>query len=840
MTAAGVARHGSGRWIALAAFAAFAVAPRASAQTTRLAHDVQPGSLDQVLPRIASEGGYQIVFDPTPLAARRLASPLPHGLPLAEAFARALRGSGLRAREAAPGVLVIEAVPADAAPAPLDSDIVVTALRRPTLLGRTAMGISAVPGATLRERRIYDNRTLRRQLPDLVQVSTGPLQRRLALRGVSGTGESTVGTYYGETPVSGPSGTGFDAGAIAPDIDLIDVERVELLRGPQGTLYGAGSMGGTLRTLFNRADPSRLSGEASVEASITAHGEPGAALDLVANLPLVREVLAVRAVVGRRREGGVIDNGRLGIRDTDDRRRESERVSLAWSPRDDLRLDATWLSQRNRIGDAGTAYLGDGRLKADQAVRVPSRERLTLGSATLHWTPPGVRVVATASHYDWQIVKQLDFTRVIDAQRGSTAACLRYAATIGAPGCDDATRAAYAGYLDTRLPAALYQPMSVRSTSGEVRVSDAGNGVSGWTVGMFLEHREDDVDSYAVRVDRPTGLVVMPLDVTGLRTIATMLDQQAVFAEVRHGLGAGITAAIGGRLYRYVRHAGGATPIPNLFTGTGAIERGDYRSHETGGNLKAELGWTPREDVFVYAVAAEGFRPGGVNITPELSDAERAYHADHLWSLELGTKAPRLFGHFGIEASVYRIDWDDTIFATNSANGAFIYNTNLSSVLIHGGEAQLTWTERRWRVALSASVVDARLAADTLLGTSDGVGHEGDRLPNIPTLTYAALWDWTILDHRDGTTLALGGGVTGNGASESTFNSDSAYREHNPARVLADLYLTARRGRWTARVGADNLFDALAPGRITSSGFALHQVYVARPRTITLGMTRRF
>ena len=806
--------------------------------------DVSGGerALDVLLPRLAAAGGYQILFDPRLLSGRWLDAPLPRGLPANTAIARALRGTGLRVREAAPGVLIVEAAPAPAEPAIVDSDIVVTALRRPTLLRRTAMGISAIPGATLSARRIFDDRTLGRQLPDLVQIPTGALQRRLSVRGVSGTGEGTVGTYYGETPVAGPSGTGFDAGAVAPDIDLVDVERIELLKGPQGTLYGAGSMGGTLRTLFNRADTAHLSGNMAAEAGVTAHGRPGGAVSGVLNVPLVTDTLGLRVVAARRREGGAIDNVRLGLRDTDDRRRASERVSLAWTPRQDLRVDAMWLDQRNRIGDAGVADRGAPRLSADRAVHVPNRERLWLANATVHWNPDDVHVVATASRYEWHIVKQIDFTRVIDRQRTSTAACLRYAAAMGAGTgtCDDATRAAFVAYVDARLPAALYQPMTVASTNGELRIGDAGDGASGWTAGLFLEHRRDSVASYTVRADAESGRIVRPLDVTGLRLIATALDQQAVFAEVHRAIGPTLVATLGGRAYRYVRHARGSTPIPNIITGTAGIAPGDQRSSESGGNLKAELAWTPRPGILVYATAAQGFRPGGVNITPELTDAERSYHADRLWSVEAGAKVPRLLDRLGVEASLYRIDWQDTIFAADSANGAFIYNTNLSSVLIHGGEVQATWTAPRWRFALSAAIVDARLAADTLTGTSDGVGHKGDRLPNVPVVTWAAIADWTVAGAPGGVIWTAGGGISGNGASWSTFNRDAAYRERNPARVIADAYVSARHGAWTARLGADNLFDALAPARVTSSGFALHQLYVARPRTITLGLERAF
>ncbi|ONF96980.1 TonB-dependent receptor domain-containing protein [Sphingomonas jeddahensis] len=810
----------------------------ARAQTASLQHAVLGGSLDRVLHAIGAAGGVQLLFDPA-LVAGHSAGPIAHRTPVMEALASALSGTGLRARTVAPGVIVIERLPSlESLSTVPDRDIVITALRRPTLLARTGMSLTVLPGNSVTERQVRDLRGLTRLAPELNAINTGPLQQRLSVRGVTGTGESTVASYFGDAPVSAPSGTAFDAGAITPDVDLVDIDRIELLRGPQGTLYGAGSMGGTLRTIFNAADPGRVAGEATVEAGITTHGAPGYAVNAMGNVPVIRDRLAVRAVASRRRSGGVIDNDTIRLGDTDRITRESERLLATWIPDDSVRVEATWLSQRNRIDDAGVTDGAAARLETLAPVRVPNRERLSLATATLHWAPDATRVTATASHYEWRIVKQIDFTRVLAAQRDSTVACQRYsmAAGVGA-GCGEAELAGYRAWLDTRLPGALYQPMHVEGTSGELRVSSGGVAATGWTAGMFLEHRTDAVASYAVRADAVSGEIVRPLDVTGLRLIDTALDQQALFAEYRHAISKRLAATLGGRFYRYRRTADGSTPVPNIVTGTGAITTGAYRTTATGGNGKAELTWTGEDGLMIYAVAAEGFRPGGVNITPELSDGERSYRADHLWSYEIGVRTPPFAGLLTAEAAAYRINWQNTIFAASSANGAFIYNTNLSGVAINGGELRFAWNGPRLRASATAAFVDARLTADTLLGTSDGVGHRGNRMPNVPRVSYALLWDWLFAGGGDTDAWTIGGAVSGNGPSQSTFNASSVFFERTPARVLADAYLLHRRGDWSFRLGVDNLFDALAPSRVTSSMFGLRQTYTVRPRTATLSIT---
>lgn len=818
---------------------AHAQQPATATAVARLPRDIPAGPVEVILRRIATDTDQQILFDPR-LVARLRAQPLARGTPLPVALAQVLRDHRLAARRAAPGLLVIEPLPVRdtataAAPPPPEGDIVVTALRHPTLLRDTDGSLRVIAGDRLELRGIRTLAGLSRALPALGATNTGPMQQRLAIRGVTGPGESTVGVYYGETPVSAPSGTGFDPGALTPDIDLIDVDRVELLRGPQGTLYGAGSMGGTLRTLFREPDAERMAGQVSVDGGITTHGGANAGMAGMLNVPLVADRLALRVVAGRRRDSGVIDNVRLGIADTDAVTRESERIAIAWTPDDDYRLDVLALRQANAIDDAGLSLRAAGRLATDAPVRLPNRERLALFGLTQHWSTGNLRVVSSLSHYRWRVERRTDFTNVLRQQNDSDRACLRYAASIGGQGCDNAMRAAFRAYLASRLPAILYQPMTVESTSAELRAGSDGNAPLRWTAGVFVEHRADAVSSYTVRADPGSGAMIVPLDVTGLRRIDTTLNQQAVFAEVERPVGAGLTATLGGRLYRYRRTAGGVVPVANIITGTASAAAQYYHAIDTGANLKAQLSWRSGGGTIVYALASQGFRPGGVNITPELDDARRSYRADRLWNYEIGVRAPSLpVAGLSLEGGLFHIDWYDTIFVANSANGAFLYNTNLSGVAIDGAELRLVYTAGGVRLAAEAAFNDARLTSDTYIGTSDGVGRRGDRLPNVPQMAWSASAEW----HGAGG-IALGVAATGTNGFDSAF-PDSPYRERTPSRLLIDAWLRWQSGPWQAALGIENLRDSLAPSRIASSAFGMGQRNPARPRTVSLTLTRSF
>jgi iron complex outermembrane receptor protein len=806
---------------------------------------IPAGRLNMALRQLATQTGQQIVFDPA-MVGRRTVAALHGPIDAERALKMLLSGSGLVARHLRPGVIIIVVAP-PARPSDVSTaiaqvaapDIVVTALKRPTALGDTEVSMDAVTGAQVSMRGAYDLRSAAALLPGLVPIATAPLQQRIAIRGVTGTGEATVGVYYGETPISGPSGTTFDSAASTPDIDLVDVERIELLRGPQGTLYGASSMGGTLRVLFNQPDATRWMGHVDAGTSVVQGGGMGGNIAAVLNAPIVRDTLAARIVVHRRTIGGYVDNDRLGIANTGGIVREGVRVGVGWTPSSTLRIDALALHQDTRIDDAGFWYPDLGRYRNDQPVRTPNRERLDLASVTAHWNPGEVTVVATGSHYRWTIVKEGDFTQVLARQATSEASCRRFAMLTGPTDCTPDQRSAFQAYLQTRLPGILYQPFHVESSTAELRLSSAGSGTLAWTIGAFVERRRDTAESYTVRADATSGLKAEPLDITGLRLLASALDQQALFAETSWAATPRLSATVGLRYFRYARTASGSVPIPNIITGTGAVGTGQYRRADDGTNLKAELAYRLPDETLVYVIASEGFRPGGVNITPDLTEQERSYDADHVWSYELGAKTKVAGGRLGLEGAVYHIDWSDTVYAASSANGAFVYNTNIGAVRIDGLEVKASLTLGAIRLTGSANYTDARLSKDQLLSTTDGAGKRGDPLPNVPRLAYG-LGAQTSVVVAGGKVATFGVDAVGATRTPTAFNDLGSYYEETPARFVIDANADIRLTQWRAGIGIRNVLNAVGATRLTSSAFGERQLYSSAPRTLMLSIDRDF
>jgi outer membrane receptor protein involved in Fe transport len=806
-----------------------------------MAHDRRPisipaGRLDAALRTLATRTGRQILFDPGVIGGRTTRGLRGARTPEA-ALRELLAGSGLAAHPLRGGIFIIVAVPPSAAE-PLSAgqlteggEVVVTALKRATLLQDTEISMDVVSGPELEQRGAFDLARAGALLPGVTLFNTGALQQHLAVRGVSGTGEATVGVYYGETPVSGPAGTTFDPGASTPDIDLVDVDRLELLRGPQGTLYGAGSMGGTLRVLFNRANPAGMDARGEAGVALTRSGSLGASASAMLNLPLIPNQLAVRVAAQRRRASGYIDNDRLAIHDVGAVDRESLRIGIGWTLSPSLRVDALLLQQRTRIDDAGFWSADLSRYHSEQATRTPNRERLTLGSLTLRWEQDDWVLVATGSRYRWRILKQGDYTEVLAQQRGDAAACRRYAGLPDEDACSAAQLSAFGAFLDTRLPSILHQPFTVESSSAEVRLSSPGDRAVSWTAGAFVEHRRDRAESYTLRADARSGTLIEPFDVIGLRLLSLSLDQQALFAEGRFALVPRLSATVGGRYYRYAREARGWVPTPNILTGTAAMDDTPFHSESEGTNLKAELAYRVPGGPLLYAIAAEGFRPGGVNVTPGLGKEARAYEADHVWSYELGAKTGG--GRpFLLEGAAYHLDWDNTIFSIASVNGAFVYNTNLGRVKINGIEAKAGLRLGVVSLTGAASYTDARLGEDQMIGTVEGTGRRGDRLPNVPRWTYTIAAE-ASRDLREDLVGTLGATVAASGATASAFRSGRFYEE-TAARLTVDLHGELVAGKHSLGLVVSNLFDAVAPIRLSSSSFGERRLYSSAPRTIAL------
>ena len=809
--------------------------------------DIPAQPLSQALNQLALRSDREILFSPSLTLGRR--SPTLAGSFTAEAaLARLLEGSGLTVRLEGRSFLVVSA-PRPSTPAPAESppeppsqpvamdSVVVTALKRSSLVQQTPISMTVVSGEQLSRLGVFDLEKASPLLPGLKLISTA-FGRRLVLRGVYGAGEATTGLYYDETPMTGPVGTTADPGVMAPELALVDVDRIELLRGPQGTLYGSGAMGGALRILFKHPDLAENSALVGASLSGAAHGGQAVGATAALNAVVVPQALAVRLTAYDQRQPGVIDNVRLGLKDVDASRVQGVRLGLLWEP--DTRFSAlvSATHQESHRGDISAWNDTAGPWRTVHAGRAPFDGDIDLAAATFKWRGEAVDLTAVSSWYRWKLTRRSDYSGVLLGERTNASGCTRMFSLTGS--CDSGQMASYTAYVDSVYPAILNQPAELTATIHELRAASTGEGPLTWTLGAYSEVRGDHIDSQVRHVDPLTGDLVEPAVLIGRRSIDNHLSQTAVFGEVSYAIAPETALTLGARRFDYVKRDRGAVQVANVVSGTWADYAIDARTEERGWSLKALASRQFAPGLFGYAQVSQGFRPGGVNVVPGLPESLAVYRSDRLNNYELGFKAQSDDRRFTANLAVYRIDWRDMQYAAQTQNRAFTYVTNIGAARIHGLEVEASAQRvAGWDFAGSLTLTDARLTADQLTNTAIGLGLEGDRLPVVPKVAASASMErrWTIAEDLTGR-LRFDGSYAG--LARSAFNAGNADYLKMGGYATFGASFSLEADAWTAELSVDNLLDRAGRASAARNTSGPVEYFGVAPRTIRVSLERRF
>lgn len=829
---------------ALAPSAALAGPGRSADVARRFDLPAQP--LSQALNQLALRSDREILYSPNLTKGRR-SLPLSGTFTAEDALTRLLAGSGLTVRLEGRSFLVlpapkpleeIDSPPSAPVAPPIDLDgVVVTALKRSSLAQQTPVSMVVVDGEQLSRLAMTDIERAAPLLPGLKLISTA-FGRRLVLRGVYGAGEATTGLYYDETPMTGPVGTTADPGVMAPELALVDVDRIELLRGPQGTLYGSGAMGGALRILFKHPDLEGDAASVGVSVADVAHGGQAVSGSAVLNAVAIPDVLAVRVTAYDQQQPGVIDNVRLGLSDVDGSRVRGARLAVLWekSPRFSALLSAA--HQSNHRGDISAWNDTAGPWRTVHAARAPFDGDIDLASAVLKWRGDVVDITAVSSWYRWSLVRRSDYSGVLIGERTNAAGCMRMFSIAAA--CSGAQMANYSAYVDSVYPAILNQPAELTARIHEIRAASVGAGPLSWTLGAYSEVREDTIDSQVRHVDPVTGALTEPPVLIGRRDIENHLSQSAVFGELSYAATTSTELTLGARRFDYVKRDRGGVQIANVISGTWMDYAIDARNHENGWSLKGLASHQFKPGVFGYAQVSQGFRPGGVNVVPGLPEGLAAYRSDRLTNYELGVKGQTADRRFSANLALYRVRWQDMQYAAQTQNRAFNYVTNIGAARIHGLEIEATAQRiAGWNLAGSLTLTDARLTADQKTNTAIGLGLEGDRLPIVPKVAASA-----SMERR----WALGGDLVGRvrfdgsyaGLARSAFNAGNAdYLKMGGYAVFgASAGLESRA--WTADLAIENLLDRAGRASAARNTSGPVEYFGVMPRTVRLTLERRF
>ena len=723
----------------------------------------------------------------------------------------------------------------DASNIPDANTIIVTAQKRAQVLLDVPQSVSVVSGAMLEKQQAKTFADYLKLVPGLQLSQSTPGEGRLIVRGVNTGGvASTVGVYVDETPFGSSSGL-VNAAILAGDFDTFDLSRIEVLRGPQGTLYGASSLSGVLKFVTNLPSTDRVQVRARTGIEAVNGGDLGYSGNLVVNVPL-GQTLAFRASGTYRKDAGFIDSIGTGGSDVkkniNDDRSYGGRASLLFKPNDRLSLRLTAIAQ-NIDADAPSIVESDpvtlkplyGRLSQSQFVPqfTNIKYRVYNGTGTFGL---GFADLTTSTSYSTQ--KQRSRTDLTN----SLSPLLQ--AIFG-------------------VPNELIEPQKTDNKKfiQEARLSSQSK-LLDWIVGGYYTSEKGLIvqDFTAVAPGTLTPIAGLPL--LAHAVVTSKYRELAGFADGTIHFGERFDLELGGR---YSHNKQSAHQVSDGALAGGFKDLPVARSSESVFTYSVAPKFKVNPNTAIYVRVAKGFRPGGPNILPPGAPAgtPTTYQSDSVISYEAGVKAVSADRRFSIDVAAFHIDWKRIqLFAT--VNG-FGVNANGGSARSDGVE--LTATARPVQgldLSVNGAYTNARLTAST---PPEVGGRKGDQLPFSPKLSVAFNGDyhWQV---APGTTAHVGGSFRHLSGQTATYDRDfvaahGRQRHVRPYGVI-DFLAGVDFGRFNVEAYLKNVGNSHGVtsttgltvfGASPDTGFPIYPngaigTGIIRPRTIGLSLGTHF
>jgi iron complex outermembrane receptor protein len=667
-------------------------------------------------------------------------------------------------------------------------EIVVTAQKREERLQDVPLSVSAVTGEEIAAKGITSLEDLQYSVPGLSMASFGPGQENVQIRGVSGIlGRPTTGQYLDEMSISG------DDSNNTIHENLREMQRVEVLRGPQATLYGEGSMGGTIRYITTPPDLDAYSGSLEAAGGEASGGAESYRGNLIANVPLIAGTLGLRLVGGYEKNGGWIDNAFTGRNDVNGSVTKTVRAALRALPNDRIELSLLLLHQQNDQDN------GDFAVNHVSTATVPTydRDRYSLVAATARYDFDGAELVESAGYIDHDTQEQFDFTPYLQPI---------LVAGLGVP---------------PSFVSQIFNPESewTRAFNDELRLTSNGQAAFNWTVGAFYRNSKMQ-QTNEVRTQPGS----FPFEI--LNTPAAFRSSSySLYAEGSYRLSDKLTALAGVRFYHDTEHIG--SNQVTFGVPTSDFDQASFHSVNPRFNLRYEF--SPVS--MVYANAAEGFRSGGFNVGTPPGPA--TFAPDHIWTFEIGTKQELWERRLQFDGAVYYSRWSDVqsayfppgtagIVVTENAGRAGGWGTDLSFTarLIEG--LKLTATYGWNNLAFKADTADK---------------NAGDPVDYAPRKSFSV-----SLDYR----RALGTRSTGFLRADYQYSGSAqvSIRDFGeiiplPARGMLNLRAGVDFGSFEASLFATNALNNSTPIQIGPYA-AVAQNVEQRPRTVGVNLRLHF
>lgn len=694
---------------------------------------------------------------------------------------------------APPPAVIRPPVPVPIESATLLSDVVVTSPRHPDITERVPSAIAAVSGSQLDLARANDLGSVASLTAGMTVTNLGSGRNKILLRGMSdgaftGLTQSTVALYLDQTPIT--------YSAPDPDLKLIDVERIELLRGPQGTLYGTGPIGGVVHIVTRRPDFDDTDLRLSLTQSRTRGGGPNSDYSAVGNLPLFDGALAVRGNIYQEKFGGYINDVSLNLHRVNEGDRRGGRLAVSANIAPGWIGTAGYNHQTIESEDTHYVFRTLGGLARANLVREPHRNDFDETYLSLTGEGDWGRLTGSLAHVKHRFNS-------------------RYDASSALPIFGSINRIG-----------ALDEAKNIELVVGELTLASPDTRRLRWLTGAYISTSETNANT-AISVVRVSPLTVYA------ETRSDSLDEAAIFGEASYDLAPRLTLTAGARLYAFdygTRSDVSQAGAHRLFDDTGTT---------TGLSPKLALAYEVNDQFRLYGQITQGHRTGGFNTAGPIGQAfngavgspSTSYRADTLWNYEAGAKATLWNGRVQTRSAIFLARWSD-IQSDQFLPSGLAYAVNVGDATNVGLELETTWRPTD-HLEIRANGL---LADPEITRPSASFNSKGDAgLPGVPAVS-ANLNASYLRPLWRGIAVSAEGGVAYVGASRLTF--DAARRNRMGDYVTGRFSVGLEANRWSLRAFVENPFDTQANTFSFGDPFRLPEALATTPlRPRTIGLT---